>query len=249
MRQPYKLIHWKLWWKCAHLSFGGTILIYAFAYNCLNLFQQSHCKLLNLRGWIYSFHFDHALHYQSYKMDSEMIWDLLKFPNFEYCPACCAILWVYPEYGAVSWVILKLWEFQNAPNHFRIHYKNVATTSVLSNCLKSVLPSGINLNETCQDKFKATCATRWPDKHTYACHKICIPGWAQIALLPSWALFWVKNPFCNKDFWKIPFSRQKIFQNFCPFLEISNDRPHPRIPFPDYRVGMTKSVHQLKRVC
>ncbi len=29
-------------------------------------------------------------------MDSETIWDILKFPNFEYYPASCAIL----EYGA-----------------------------------------------------------------------------------------------------------------------------------------------------
>ncbi len=28
-------------------------------------------------------------------MDSEMIWEILKFPNFEYYPADCAIL----EYG------------------------------------------------------------------------------------------------------------------------------------------------------
>ncbi len=31
-------------------------------------------------------------------MDSEMIWDILKLPNFEYYPAGCAIL----EYGADS---------------------------------------------------------------------------------------------------------------------------------------------------
>ena len=33
---------------------------------------------------------------------------------------------------------------------------------------------------------------------------------AQIALLPFWALFWVKNPFCNRDFLKVPFLSQKI---------------------------------------
>ena len=30
------------------------------------------------------------------EMDSEMLWDILKFPNFEYYPASCSIL----EYGA-----------------------------------------------------------------------------------------------------------------------------------------------------
>ena len=33
---------------------------------------------------------------------------------------------------------------------------------------------------------------------------------ARIALLPFWALFWVKNPFCNRDFLKVPFLSQKI---------------------------------------
>ncbi len=33
---------------------------------------------------------------------------------------------------------------------------------------------------------------------------------ARIALLPFWALFWVKTPFCNRDFLKVPFLSQKI---------------------------------------
>ncbi len=33
-------------------------------------------------------------------MDSEILWEILKFPNFEYYPAGCAIL----EYGAALWV-------------------------------------------------------------------------------------------------------------------------------------------------
>ena len=37
-----------------------------------------------------------------------MIWDILKFPNL--------------EYGAVDWVLPKSLEFQNVPNHFRIHF-------------------------------------------------------------------------------------------------------------------------------
>ena len=78
-------------------------------------------------------------------MDSEMIWEILKFLNFEYYPADCTIL----EYGTAffilkeavpasnwlghtqkagpyskswGWIILKIREFQNFPNHFRIHY-------------------------------------------------------------------------------------------------------------------------------
>ncbi len=35
-------------------------------------------------------------------------------------------------------------------------------------------------------------------------------GRGRIALLPFWALFWVKNPFCNRDFWNSPFSMQEI---------------------------------------
>ncbi len=37
-------------------------------------------------------------------MDSEMIWDILKFPNFQYYPTGCTIL----EYGKAFW----LWPFQ-----------------------------------------------------------------------------------------------------------------------------------------
>ena len=33
----------------------------------------------------------------------------------------CTIL----EYGAAGWVILKIWEFQNVPKYFRIHYMHV----------------------------------------------------------------------------------------------------------------------------
>ena len=33
---------------------------------------------------------------------------------------------------------------------------------------------------------------------------------ARIALLPFWAVFWVKNPFCNGDILKVPFLSQKI---------------------------------------
>ena len=56
--------------------------------------------------------------FQIFTMHSEMIWEILEFPNFEYYPAGWAIL----EYGAASWIILKIWEFQNFPNHFRIHF-------------------------------------------------------------------------------------------------------------------------------
>ncbi len=35
-------------------------------------------------------------------------------------------------------------------------------------------------------------------------------GRGRKALLPFWALFWVKNPFCNRDFWKSPFSMQEM---------------------------------------
>ena len=34
---------------------------------------------------------------------------------------------------------------------------------------------------------------------------------ARIALLPFWALFWAKNPFCNRDILNIPFLLQKIY--------------------------------------
>ncbi len=51
------------------------------------------------------------------EMDSGMIWDILKSPNFEYGPASCDIL----EYGTAYLAIIKIWEFQNVPNHFRIH--------------------------------------------------------------------------------------------------------------------------------
>ena len=32
-----------------------------------------------------------------------------------------------------------------------------------------------------------------------------------IALFTFWALFWAKNPFCNRDFLNIPFLLQKIY--------------------------------------
>ena len=50
-------------------------------------------------------------------MDSEMIWDILEFANFEYDPAGCAIF----EGGEAGWAILKIWDIQNFPNHLRIH--------------------------------------------------------------------------------------------------------------------------------
>ena len=45
-------------------------------------------------------------------MDSEILWDILKFPNFEYGPAGCTILGYVAdfEYGAPGWAILKSWE-------------------------------------------------------------------------------------------------------------------------------------------
>ncbi len=56
---------------------------------------------------------------------------------------------------------------------------------------------------------------------------------AQIALLPFWALFWVKNPFCNRDFLKVPFLSIKIhlfalfFAASWPFSSTKfSSRPH-----------------------
>ena len=52
----------------------------------------------------------------------------------------------------------------------------------------------------------------WSKKGTYT-------GRGRIALLPFWALFWVRNPFCNRDFWKALFPCTKY--QFLPCFEAS----------------------------
>ena len=44
----------------------------------------------------------------------------------------------YKEYGAAGWVILKIWGFQNVPNHFRIHYIQTNILNLSNKCGYSV---------------------------------------------------------------------------------------------------------------
>ncbi len=103
-------VHWKLK-TYSYLSILG-LLIEKWCFHT-NLFMLSdndiHLKIWRTATTANHIHciqqsgqlFDQALTcFCLYKMDSEILWEILKFPNFEYYPAGCAIL----EYGTALWV-------------------------------------------------------------------------------------------------------------------------------------------------
>ena len=113
---------------------------------------------------------------QIQKIDSKMIWEILKFPNGE--------LGVAFESGKAGCQWLSIWKFQNFPNHFRIHL-NQFQHSRQSHFKLVLLSLKENLSEVQLQDVVASFFW-WKRQYlSWACHDFksdfCFESWA----LPS----------------------------------------------------------------